>query len=70
MSYSSFLCSYGRGSGPIKNDDFSGGSGMGTVKVSRKHPDGHQRRMGNWDKVFIYGGGIIAIGYRAKTKLH
>ena len=34
MSYSSFLCSYGRGSGPIKNDDFSGGSGMGIEKIS------------------------------------
>ena len=31
MSYSSFLCSYGSGSDPIKNDDFSGGSGMGTL---------------------------------------
>ena len=31
MSYSSFLCSYGSGSDPIKNDDFSGGSVMGIL---------------------------------------
>ena len=30
MSYSRFLCSHGSGSDPIKNDDFSGGSGMGS----------------------------------------
>ena len=34
MSYSSFLCSYGSGSDPIKNDDFSGGSGMGNKLFS------------------------------------
>ena len=43
MSYSHFLCSYGSGSDPIINDDFLGGSVMGTLphgtqEVQRPNP--------------------------------
>jgi hypothetical protein len=31
VSYSHFLCSYGSGSDPIINDDFLGGSVMGSI---------------------------------------
>jgi len=41
-----------------------------SISLADEILDGYQRRVGNRTNVFIYGGGIIAAGYRAKTNLH